>query len=246
MTAATVRPHCVALPALAARMGQGACLAVLVAALASGAAAATAEPGRADFELEPASPAVRSLADWIVDSRNNLGLPFVVVDKTGAKVFVFNADGRLRGAAPALLGSASGDESAPGIGTRKLADILPEERTTPAGRFVASLGHNLKGGEILWVDYGAAISLHPVLTSNPKENRAQRLASPTPLDNRISYGCINVPLKFFQNIVGPSFRQSNGVVYVLPETRKASEVFHSYEVNDAARGAIAAQPAANG
>jgi len=186
---------------------------------------ALAAGGRADFKLEPASAETSKLADWIVDSGDNGRLPFVIVDKRGAKVFVFNADGVLRGASAALLGQSSGDDSAPGIGTRKLADIRPEERTTPAGRFVASLGHNLHGGEILWVDYDAAISLHPVVTSNPREQRLQRLASPTPLDNRISYGCINVPPKFYQGVVSPAFRQSDGIVYILPETRPASTVF---------------------
>lgn len=189
---------------------------------------ALAAGGRADFKLEPASAEASRLADWIVDSGDNGQLPFVIVDKHGAKVFVFHADGRLRGASAALLGQSSGDDSAPGIGTRKLADIRPEERTTPAGRFVASLGHNLHGGEILWVDYDAAISLHPVVTSNPREQRLQRLASATPLDNRISYGCINVPPKFYQGVVSPSFKQSDGIVYILPETRPASTVFPGY------------------
>lgn len=197
-------------------------------ALLAAAPCALAFGARADFKLETASAETSSLADWIVDSGDNGRLPFVIVDKHGAKVFVFNADGSLRGASAALLGQASGDDSAPGIGTRKLADIRPEERTTPAGRFVASLGHNLHGGEILWVDYDAAISLHPVVTSNPRENRLQRLASATTLDNRISYGCINVPPKFYAGVVSPAFKQSDGIVYILPETRPASAVFHRY------------------
>ena len=189
---------------------------------------ALAGGGRADFKLEAASAETSSLADWIVASSDNGRLPFVIVDKRGAMVYVFDADGSLRGASAALLGQSSGDDSAPGIGTRKLADIKPDERTTPAGRFVASLGHNLHGGEILWVDYDAAISLHPVITSNPREHRLQRLASATSSDNRISYGCINVPPGFYQNVVSPSFRQSDGIVYILPETRPASTVFAGY------------------
>lgn len=74
----------------------------------------------------------------------------------------------------------------------------------------------------------ATISLHPVVTSNPQEQRLQRLASATPLDNRISYGCINVPPKFYQGVVSPSFKQSDGIVYILPETRPASTVFPGY------------------
>jgi hypothetical protein len=191
--------------------------------------AADALPERAlkvaQFEREPASLDARHTADWVVDSGNNTGLPFVILDKKEARVFVFHADGRLRGATPALIGFAVGDDSVPGIGDKKLSDIRPHERTTPAGRFVASLDRNLKGGQILWVDYDAAISLHPVITSNAKERRAERLASPSPLDNRISYGCINVPADFFKNVVSPAFAGSNGIVYVLPETRSVKLFF---------------------
>ena len=148
----------------------------------------------------------------------------------GARVFVFDAAGLLRGAAPALLGLARGDDSAPGIGNRPMAKIRPEERTTPAGRFIAALDRNIHGKEILWVDYDNSISLHPVITSKPLERRVERLATETPDDNRISYGCINVPSKFFENIVRPAFSGTDGVVYVLPETRSAGAVFSSYRV----------------
>jgi len=186
---------------------------------------------RANFESARASLDARHVADWVVDSGDNHGMPFVIVDKKDAKVFVFNADGRLRSAAPALLGLALGDDAVPGIGDRKLSSMRPDERTTPAGRFVAALGRNLHGKEILWVDYDGGVSLHPVITTNLKEHRAQRLATPTPLDNRISYGCINVPAKFFENVVHPTFTGTNGIVYVLPETRSPQKVFGSYDVD---------------
>lgn len=199
-------------------------------------------PKRANFERERASHEARHVADWVVDSGDNRSMPFVIVDKTDAKVFVFDADGRLRGAAPALLGLARGDDAVPGIGDRALSSIRPEERTTPAGRFVAELGRNLRGDEILWVDYDGAISMHRVITTNPKERRLQRLASPTPLDKRISYGCINVPAKFYENVVHPAFTGTNGIVYVLPETQLAREVFASYDVEEHARLQTASQP----
>ncbi|MGA2400386.1 MAG: hypothetical protein ABSG91_01615 [Syntrophobacteraceae bacterium] len=189
---------------------------------------AAPHPKRANFEREHKSRDAQHVADWVVDSGDNRGMPFVIVDKVDAKVFVFDADGRLSGAAPALLGLARGDDAIPGIGDRKLSDIRPEERTTPAGRFVASLGYNLHGKDILWVDYDGAVSLHRVITTNPKERRLQRLATPTPLDKRISYGCINVPAKFYDNVVSPAFTGANGIVYVLPETRSNSETFALY------------------
>jgi len=201
-------------------------LAVMAASVMSQAGAA----GRANFEGELASVDARHVADWVVHSKDNARMPFMIVDKKDAKVFMFDADGQLRGAAPALLGLARGDSSVPGIGDRKLSTIRPEERTTPAGRFVATLDRNLKGDEILWVDYETAISLHRVVTANARERRQQRLATPTPLDNRISYGCINVPAPFFDRVVSPAFTGTDGIVYVLPETRPSHEFFASYEV----------------
>lgn len=198
---------------------------------------------RARLAQAQASQELQDLADWIADSADNAALPFLVVDKKDARVFVFDAHGQLQGASAALLGLAVGDDAVPGIGQRKLSDIRPEERTTPAGRFVASLDRNLHGEEILWVDYDTAISLHRVVTSVPSERRAQRLATPTPLDNRISYGCINVPAKFYDNVVSPAFTGTNGIVYVMPEIRSAREVFGAYDTQARARLRIASQAA---
>jgi hypothetical protein len=199
---------------------------------------------RADFARERASREARHVADWIVDSADNLGLPFVIVDKTDAKVFVFDAGGRIQGAAPALLGLARGDHTVPGIGDREYSDMLPNDRTTPAGRFVAALGRNIRGEDVVWVDYHAAVSLHRVITTKPEERRLQRLATPTPLDNRISYGCINVPARFYETVVSPAFTGTDGIVYVLPETRSVREVFGSYDVKERAPWHYAAQPPA--
>jgi hypothetical protein len=190
---------------------------------------------RAYFGRERASREAHQIADWIVDAADNQGLPFVVVDKIDAKIFVFDADGRIRGAAPALLGLARGDHSVPGIGDRELSDMPPETRTTPAGRFVAALGMDTRGEDVLWVDYEAAVSLHRVLTTKPEERRLQRLATPTPLDNRISYGCINVPARFYETVVSPVFTGTKGIVYVLPEIQSAREVFGSYDVAERLR-----------
>lgn len=190
---------------------------------------------RANFKLEHASRDARYVADWVVDSGDNKSMPFAVVDKTDAKVFVFNADGNLRGATAALLGLARGDASVPGIGDRALSNIRPEERTTPAGRFVVDLGPSLRGDTVLWVNYKEGLAMHALRAANPRERRPQRLASPTPLDNRISLGCVVVPAKFFENVVRPAFKWTNGIVYVLPETKLASEVFASYDVEEHAQ-----------
>jgi hypothetical protein len=199
-------------------------------------------PKIANFGNEDSTVESRKLADWVIDSSDNGKLPFIIIDKVHARVFVFDAQGQLRGAASALLGLAVGDDSVPGIGQRKLSSIRPEERTTPAGRFVASLARDIHRQEVLWVDYDTAVSLHPVVKGTPKERRAERLASTSPLDKRISYGCINVPVKFYEKVVSPTFTGTNGVVYVLPETRSARDVFGSYDVQDSSRKQASPSP----
>ena len=195
------------------------------AAAAPGAAtSATGERSVADFRGEPGSADVRAVADWVAGSGDNAGLAFVIVDKVNAKVFLFDAEGRLSAATPALLGLGRGDDSVDGIGQRRLATIGPEERTTPAGRFVAALGHDLEQ-DVLWIDYDASVSLHRIIVGRADERRAQRLGSTSTLDNRISYGCINVPADFYDKHVAPAFRGTVGIVYILPETKPVGEVF---------------------
>jgi hypothetical protein len=196
-------------------------------ACAAPAVAALAEPAapHADFGHAAASRDAHRLADWIVEAADHARQPFFIVDKRQARLYAFDASGHLRGDAPVLLGLARGDDTVPGIGDKKLADIKPSERTTPAGRFVGEPGRNAHGADVIWVDYDAAVSMHRVITSNPKERRLQRLATPTVADNRISYGCINVPAAFFDAIVLPAFEKADAVVYVMPETRPLSATF---------------------
>ena len=150
-------------------------------------------------------------------------------------MFVFDAQARLRASSPALLGSARGDDSVAGIGTRPIALVRPEERTTPAGRFVAERGRNARGEDVVWVDYDAAVSMHRVLTTEPSERRLQRLASPSVDERRISYGCINLPVAFYEDARRPGLRKPGGVVYVMPESRTIRQVFGAYDVSAALR-----------
>lgn len=204
------------------RPSDPAALAMMVACLAAPLAQG-AQP-REDAPAAP-TPEVRRLADWAVASDDHQRLPFVVVDKKGAHAYVYDAAGTLRASAPVLLGSAIGDDSVPGIGERKLADVLPHERTTPAGRFVAEPGRNLQGEDIVWIDYDAAVSMHRVRANKASERRLERLATPTPADNRISYGCINVPAAFYDGHVVPALASGRAIVYVLPETKPTHAVF---------------------
>lgn len=181
--------------------------------------------GSAAAPVETPSPAARTVVAWVVAAGDAGGRPFAIVDKVAAHVFVFAGDGTPRSASPVLLGLARGDLSVPGVGDRPLATISPDQRTTPAGRFDAELGRNAAGHQVLWVDYAAAISLHAVVTSNPAEHRLARLASPAAADRRISYGCINVPARYFAEHIVPLFAPRGGVVYILPETQPLGRFF---------------------
>jgi hypothetical protein len=194
------------------------------------AAAAHQTPARhvfhgADFASHAASADARFIADWVADSGDSRGLPFIILDKRDARVFVFGAQGRLIDSSPVLLGAAPGDDSAPDIGTRPMASVRQDEKTTPAGRFVAQAGKNASHEDVVWVDYADAVSMHRVRLVDPKERRLERLASPDPAQRRISYGCINVPVAFFETVVWPLLRSTRAVVYVLPEVRDVHQVF---------------------
>jgi hypothetical protein len=185
--------------------------------------------------------AVRRMVSWVADSGDNGSLPFVIIDKPEAKAFVFDKNGQLVGSAWVLIGLAPGDDSAPGIGTMPLEAITPEMRTTPAGRFVTTMGHDLGPLDVLWVDYPDAISLHRVINTKPVERRLQRIISPAPADHRISYGCINVPANFFDKVVEPTFKDTKGIVYILPEVKSMRAVFPTYhEVGGNSESQVAA------
>ena len=184
-----------------------------------------AKPVAPPLVLSPQSePATRMIA-WIAAEHDNAGLPYVVIDKRAASLLLFSAKGAFLGQAPVLLGVGIGDDSSPGVGAKNLSDIGPAERTTPAGRFVAKFGRAFGNQRVIWVDYANSVALHAVITTHKSERRVERLLSPTPDDNRISFGCINVGTKFYTRTLTPLFQKKGGVVYILPDTRSLDEVF---------------------
>lgn len=192
---------------------------LLAAGLTGCAASALAAPEAA------LSSDARALVARVQQSNDAQGAPFLVLDKHQARIWVFDAQARLQGSTPVLLGRAVGDDTAPGIGDLPLSEIAEEARTTPAGRFVIEPGRNLQGDDILWIDYAAAVSMHRVRSVHAGERRLQRLASASTADNRISYGCINVPVAFFNRALMPFFKEAKAIAYVLPETRPMAAVF---------------------
>src|SRR5690606_37865510 len=197
-----------------------------------------AEPPASAFDQLPpgqqVADTVIDLAGWVVASGDSEGYPFAIMDKAAAQILVFGGDGRLRGAAPGLFGSAVGDHTAPGVAGLALREIPGRDRTTPAGRFVGGYGPSIDAGRVLWVDYESAVSIHPTATGVPAEKRPERLASPTPDDNRVTHGCINVSPAFYEQVVRPTFERG-GVFYILPDEASIEETFPEFAEARAAK-----------
>lgn len=177
---------------------------------------------RPDFAGQPASAQAQRAAHAALTLGDARGLPFAVVDKPGARVYVFDATGRLRGSTPVLLGSAVGDTYFPDLNQRDLNRLAAEERTTPAGRFVSEPGRNLQGEDVVWIDYGSALAIHRLRPAAARERRPERLASATPADNRISLGCVITSVAFYEQVVAPVLGQSRAVIYILPDGPSAA------------------------
>lgn len=188
------------------------------------AAAPSAQAARGAARL---SPDARQALEHVLAVQDNAGRPFIVIDKRKARLWAFDPQGQVTGTTPVLLGLARGDDTVPGVGNKPLAAVRPAERTTPAGRFVAERGRNAKGEDVMWIDYDAAVSMHRVRDVHPWERRLNRLKTPGVADNRISYGCVNVPTAFYNEVLVPLLGQDRPVVYLLPETRPALTIFTS-------------------
>jgi hypothetical protein len=174
--------------------------------------------------LSSASEDTRHTLKWVLESGDNRKMPFAIVDKKAAQIWVLQGDGQLRGASPVLLGLTPGDAGVPGMAQRPVSSLSVQERTTPAGRFAAAPGHNLQGEAIVWFDYAAKLAIHRLRPAPALERRPERLASATPDDNRISLGCVVVPADFYDAVIDPVLGKRYGVVYVLPESQPLQQM----------------------
>jgi hypothetical protein len=147
----------------------------------------------------------RAFADSVVRAGDAGGRAFAIVDKPGATVWVFDRQGQLLERSAVLVGQAPGDVAPPDIGTRPLSKVRPSEKITAAGRYVTEPGRNAQGEDIVWLDYDAALSMHRV-RNVPGEHRPERLRTPGTADKRISFGCINVPTRFYDARAGRAVR----------------------------------------
>lgn len=175
--------------------------------------AATTPPSSeatADLARQRASPDVKRLAQWAIDTGDHHGRPFVVVDKERARLFTFDALGRPRASAPVLLGAERGDTA--------------QVPATPAGRFVADHRPQPPGDAMEWADGKVVLSLHALPSPASPGRASERLASDRIEDKRISDGSLHVAGDFYWQYLAP-LRGQSSVAYVLPEVRQGQDLF---------------------
>ena len=63
------------------------------------------------------------------------------------------------------------------------------------------------------------------LAAGDAGKRPERMATVTPLDDRVTYGCVNVPADFYDRWVMPTLGKTLGVISVLPENQPVKEHF---------------------
>lgn len=183
--------------------------------------ASPSQPSKADR-----SEAASRVINWVSTTGDHARLPFIVIDKPSAKMLLYDSNGKLLATAPVLLGIAMGDDATPGIGSKSLSEIGPAEKTTPAGRFLAKFGVAAGHQKVLWVDYATSVAIHTIPTGNSKEKRTERILSETIDDNRVTFGCINVPKVAYAKI-RQQFGKKGGYVYILPDSKAVEAVFPS-------------------
>jgi hypothetical protein len=144
--------------------------AMALAAQQAGAAPSPAPPRPTDVIAPVPSEAALRVAEWVAASGDNGAAPYIIIDKNVAALFLFDRKGKAVGSVPVLIGAMPGDEATPGIGTKRLAEIGPAERTTPAGRYLARFGVAAGRQRVLWVDYATSVAIHTIPPGNAARN----------------------------------------------------------------------------
>lgn len=180
----------------------------------------------ANFKGAERTVGVERLLSAILDTNANEDMAFVVADKPTATMYVFDKLGNLKGSSPVLLGVTKGDKNTlSSLSSRANNPLL---RTTPSGIYTTkSIKHEQYKKEyghewlVQLVETTAGdnstTAIHGVYVHTPSEQRQARLDSKSIEDNRASWGCLNAPVQFMQDVVQPTFENENGKVFITPE-----------------------------
>lgn len=126
--------------------------------------------------------------------------PTVTADKKAGTITVYYPDTQTQLTQPALFGKVISNEL-----NKKNYDLPGKfDGITPAGTFPLTKIYSWQLNEDMLVYIRGKSSvgaIHPLWMKNPRQQRVERLRSPSPDDNRVTGGCINVDRDFFYNVL---------------------------------------------
>lgn len=177
-------------------------------------------------EVAELSPEARQVGEIAV---RNGDRDFLMVDKPNSVLFYFK-DGKPVFSDTVLTGIGPADRLTPEILAKPFsAPTADHEKITPAGRFTVSRQHDDLYGTIFEINeiHGKdwALAIHQVYVGEPREKRMERLKSPTPLDNYVSYGCINLDKKAIQYLSRTLPKKGKTPLYILPRDETKISTF---------------------
>jgi hypothetical protein len=73
--------------------------------------------------------------------------------------------------------------------------------------------------------YASAFAIHRLRPGFAYQARSTRLATDQPMGKRVSWGCVVVPVQFYEQVVQSVLGRSRSVVYVMPEAGPLRAVF---------------------
>ena len=143
------------------------------------------------------------------------GKGFIIGDKPNGKMHAFKADGSLIVSTNALTGKDTGDV----LGKSSLEG---GPKITPAGKFTLKVseseGYGTTFNLVESYDGTGYVAIHAVYLGDPKEKRAERLATGKAEESRITYGCWNLANTVIQNKLAPNVADLNGgMMFVIPD-----------------------------
>lgn len=140
--------------------------------------------------------------------------PVIIADKKQATITVFYPETGAKITQPALFGKVKSN----------LLDMnvydYPNKTNyvTPSGSFPLKKTYSwrLNDDMMIYINGKNAVgAIHPLWMGNPDQKRIERLRSPTPDDNRITGGCINVDADFFYHTLNTL--PDGTLLIILPE-----------------------------
>ncbi len=126
--------------------------------------------------------------------------PIITADKVKGIISVYYPDTKEVIVAPALFGKVKSNK----LNMENYDKPSKFDGITPAGIYPIEkiYSWHLNSDMLVFIKGKSSVAaIHPLWTKNPDQKRVQRLLSETPLDNRITSGCINVDPVFFNQVL---------------------------------------------